>query len=312
MRQIFISVQLASISGFQISPRIRANPCNPCLTLNPQLHRSKSLNPTANSIHELAGTRSLAKTLEQRQMNGALLELKSVIQPRIRPFCGPLLFARSRLSPVGTITASGSFGLVDTGSTKLLVTCCHVWRDYITAKKNKPETRLLACLDAGPPVVIDILSPIDEDESLDIATFNLQPILAACSGRRFYDLYLNPPPPVSVGDRLAFVGYPGQFRIIKDGGVYFGRMNYGVQVSDVSRHHMCANMSNARLVGTSRADLQSAKRNYGGISGSPCFLVRTGAMPQLVGFATSSALRILRFTHASCLNSDGTINRRSF
>jgi hypothetical protein len=50
---------------------------------------------------------------------------------------------------------------------------------------------------------------------------------------------------------------------------------------------------------------------FGGISGCPCFLVREGKPIQLVGFATSIWTNYLSFTHARCLNSDGTIKTQN-
>jgi hypothetical protein len=45
----------------------------------------------------------------------------------------------------------------------------------------------------------------------------------------------------------------------------------------------------------------------GGTSGSPCFLIRKDFPIQLVGFVTKSAMNLLHFVSARCLNPDGTI-----
>jgi len=47
---------------------------------------------------------------------------------------------------------------------------------------------------------------------------------------------------------------------------------------------------------------------FGGISGCPCFLLREGRPILLAGFATSLWKEFLCFTHAGCLNFDGTIS----
>lgn len=52
--------------------------------------------------------------------------LNMVVEPQVRKFCGPLFFSASNTTPKGTIKGSASFGLVDTGQKKLLVTCWHV------------------------------------------------------------------------------------------------------------------------------------------------------------------------------------------
>lgn len=62
-----------------------------------------------------------------RAMKIPRLDLEFVIEPQVRYFCGLIFFTKSMETPAGTIVNNGSFGLVDTGSRKLLVTCSHVW-----------------------------------------------------------------------------------------------------------------------------------------------------------------------------------------
>jgi hypothetical protein len=57
-------------------------------------------------------------------------ELAFLIEPMVRQFCGPIFFTHSLEQAEGNITANGSFGLVDTGTKKLLVTCYHVWDEF--------------------------------------------------------------------------------------------------------------------------------------------------------------------------------------
>jgi hypothetical protein len=138
------------------------------------------------------------------------LEVGFVIQPQIRPYCGPLFFARSLRFAAGNITANGSFGLVDTGKRKLIVTCHHVWEDFEIARRRDPETMICACLDKGPPVVLKPELLIDTDRDLDIATFDAESVVEACSGRKFYPINSKPKPLVRAGDRLAFIGLQRQ------------------------------------------------------------------------------------------------------
>lgn len=236
-----------------------------------------------------------------------LNELKFLHEPQICPYCGPLFFARSREIATGNVTANGSFSLVDTGQRKLLVTCHHVWTEYQNAYRDNTEFKLLVCLDQNPPVVLDSNQLIDQDERLDITTFDMTPLLGACFGRKFYPINQNPPRKVTNGDRLYFLGYPGVFRSATDEGVSFGRMRYAVNTSAVSGSYFYADISKAKSIYDQK--VKSKEDLYGGISGSPCFLVRRDRPVHLLGFANSISLKILRFTHASCLNSDGTIKR---
>ncbi len=235
-----------------------------------------------------------------------------MIEPQISPFCGPLFFTRSLESAVGdSVIANGSYGLVDTGLKKLLITCHHVWEKFQDEHSKDSKVRLCVCLDRKQPVVFDQQVPIDHDESLDIATFDITPVLAACGGRKFYPLNQNPPPRVAKRNRLVLKGYPGIARSATDEGLKFGTTIYACEVSDVSGLRVVADLSKAetKFFEPPVRLPEPETSPHGGISGSPCFLVRDDRPVRLVGFVTTDCLDILRFTHARCLNPDGSINR---
>jgi hypothetical protein len=235
-------------------------------------------------------------------------ELRFIIEPQISPYGGPLFFALSLGSAVGNVVANGSYGLLDTGKKKLLVTCCHVWDDYQNLRKSDSELKMLICLDRKPPVVLNSIVPIDQDAKLDIATFDADSLQGACGDRKFYPLDRNPPPRIQKGEKLAFIGYPGRFRSETDLGVHFGTFAYGVNVSDLSGRSVVADISQMRFIYDQPPKLQDAPNPHGGISGSPCFLVRNQRKPKLVAFATSVGLNLLHLTHVNCITPDGTID----
>jgi hypothetical protein len=68
--------------------------------------------------------------------------LKFVIEPQINPFCGPLCFTRALEWAAGHVITNGSFGLVDTGKRKLLVTCYHVWEEFENLQRKCPELKM--------------------------------------------------------------------------------------------------------------------------------------------------------------------------
>ena len=238
--------------------------------------------------------------------------LQFIIGPEIRPYGGPLFFTRTLDASAGkNVIANGAFGLVDTGEKKLLVTCHHVWKRFQDEHRSDPNVRLCVCLDSKSPVVFDENEPIDQDERLDLATFDITRVLAACYGRRFYNLGRNPAPPVTKGTQLVLLGPPGMFRSATDTGLEFGVMTYALEVSSVDGWRFHADISKART----RRALPPAgvprSSPHAGISGSPCFLIRDERPSELVGFATGH-LRVegadyLCFTHARCLRPDGTI-----
>lgn len=224
--------------------------------------------------------------------------LDYIVDPEVRQYCGPVFFTSSLEIAVGNVTANGSLGLVDTGIKKLLVTCFHVWDEFQKARLQNPELKMCLCLDPANPVVFAPSGPLGEDSKLDIATFDMDSLLPACGGRKFYPLYQNPPRRVEVRDKLFFIGFPGHLRVESPEFIQFGRAPFATGVSSVSDFRFLSDTSNLRY----------SPKQFGGISGCPCFLVREDRPIHLVGFATSFMLSNLQFVHARCLRPDGTIS----
>lgn len=230
-------------------------------------------------------------------------ELEFVVEPQVRQFCGAIFFTHSLETADGNVIANGSFGLVDTGSKKLLVTCHHVWEAFQKAYAESPDLMMCLCLDKGNPVVFTPDKPIAEDRELDIVTFDAEHLVSACGGRKFFPLHENPAPRVTKGNVLCFIGFPGNLRCVIDGALGFGRSPYAVGVHSVDGLRFHSDITN----------VIKQPDQFGGISGCPCFSVRSGRPIQLVGFATSLLwTKYLGFLHARCLNLDGTINKQAF
>jgi hypothetical protein len=197
--------------------------------------------------------------------------LEFVVEPQARRYCGAVFFTRSLKMPAGNVTANGSFGLVDTGKKKLLVTCCHVWEEFQNARLRNPDTNMCICLDKRNPIVFTPDEPLGEDRGLDVATFEIESFLAACEGRQFYPLHQNPPRRVAKGEKLFLVGFPGYLRTESDQAIGFGRQPYGIAVSSVDGLRFHSDISNLEL----------QPEQFGGSSGCPCFLVRKDKPLQL-------------------------------
>jgi hypothetical protein len=224
-------------------------------------------------------------------------ELGFVIEPQVRQFCGPIFFTRSLQTALGNVIANGSFGLVATGSKKLLVTNFHVWDGFHQERLDDPNLQMCISVGQKHPVVFAPDKALSEDRDLDIATFDMEPLLAACGERKFYPLNQNPARQVAKGDVVYFIGFPGHLREVVNGTLGWGRSSYGLRVCSVDRSEFGADVSH----------LSIPQEQYKGISGCPCFLVRSGRPIQLVGFARGVWSNYLRFTHACCLNADGTL-----
>jgi hypothetical protein len=241
--------------------------------------------------------------------------LSLVVSPQISPFRGPLYFARLNEPARGAaIVDQGGFGLVSTGNKKLLVTCNHVWEGFLKAKENDPNLRLHLCfnLERKQPFIFDVRNPLDQDKSLDIAVFDMEPVLALCAGLKFYPLDQNPPPHLKRGDWIIVLGNQGMNRPTNTESLEFGLTIYALPIADVDQHGQKFHVEKISKLKIRRlhAPARPPQNNpHGGISGSPCFLLTPGPLCKLVGFVTEFGFDCLRFTHASCLKLNGTINK---
>jgi hypothetical protein len=241
------------------------------------------------------------------------LFLNMIVDPQVRTFCGPLFFVSSRTTPKGTINGSASFGLVDTGQKKLLVTCWHVLfgeGGFKEVHSMNPAFQFGIGFGDTKPVSIsyeDLMGmKVDDSRRCDLVTFDVSDALdlVAASNLEFYNLKANRPPKVKIGDVLYFIGFPSKDRIENETSVSHIRQPFGVQVARENESNFMASVINFKL----------DKTDYGGISGAPCFVVQEGRPIRLVGFATGygdTVLNMLQFTYARFIGEDGVIRYMS-
>jgi len=235
-------------------------------------------------------------------------EVTFIIDPFVRRHCGPLFFAKSMDIPRGNILSNGSFGFINTGEKRLLVTCHHVWREFKNLRKIHPELMFAICLPNENPIVlceIDFMF-IDEDDRCDLVTFDMESLASLCVSRGldFFNVQQNLPPKLCCGDTIYLIGFPGKGREDNENSVGFARQGIGVHASQVGQFSFLA-------------DVSKPKRNtdfFAGISGAPCFAVYADGPIKLVGFATGFApgsMSMLQFAYAHYIQPDGIIRYMS-
>jgi len=246
-------------------------------------------------------------------------EIKFVIEPQITPYCGPLFFGHLDEPEPVSVTANATFGLVDTGSKKLLVTNLHVWEGFQEQREADPKLRIFVCLDPNKPVMLPMEPLACSSKPLDMVTFDLEPLLQACAGRKFYSLKSVYSGRLRKGDMLFFLGYPGCFRWASGSSITFGHSDYAINLTGVDGLRFYSDISKARgvILRARETNLHSQSLSpndpdlHAGISGSPCFRIDSESVQaHLVGFMhrimyTSG---LLWFTHAMALNTDGTMD----
>jgi hypothetical protein len=240
-----------------------------------------------------------------------VFDLLFLMEPQIRPCCGAIFFTRSLERWTGdNTTNNGSYGLVDTGKKKLLVTCQHVWSEFQAERRNDSELKLCVCLNAGSVIPFDSACLIDQDEKLDLACFDMEPFLDKCAESQFAILNPSHVRQLKVGDALGFIGCPGRVPASTSIGVQFRRVPHVSFVYGFNDRFFMADLSRMRPLGSEKEEEADRENPYGGISGSPCFFLHPrGLLPELVGFATSVSMSLLQFTRVQFLNEDGTIRR---
>ena len=231
-----------------------------------------------------------------------------IIEGQMLLHCGPIFFLRTHEPKPMNVFNNGTFGLVDTGTKKLLVTCAHVWTEFMSERGEHPGARLAVLLGTNRPVIIST-TPVDVNTDLDLATFDMEPFLPEFTHRHFYETFKHTVPVVKSKDVLASVGYLGEARQLSPLGANFGYEFTGISVADVSGPFICVDVSKTKRFRDPDGSRIAHPKSLGGISGSPAYLLERSGILRLSGFVTSSVLGTVRLTHVACVNGDGTISR---
>ncbi|HKI71478.1 MAG TPA: hypothetical protein VKA81_03810 [Verrucomicrobiae bacterium] len=237
------------------------------------------------------------------------IEQTFMIEGQILSHSGPLLFFRSKELAPENVVGNGSFGLVDTGKKKLLVTCHHVVTEFLKLREEGKAEQMAVLLGCNHPVPIES-GVVDSDSTLDLATLDMEPLLTHFARRIFFPLHKFPVPTLNQNELIAFCGYVKEGRIIQPEVASFRYESFGLSVADVSRFHITADLVRTRRRMSFAGTAAPRRESLGGISGSPCFSPTRSRGLRLVSFVTSDALGLVRMTHAGCIKQDGTLDRR--
>lgn len=243
---------------------------------------------------------------EKSQLHGNI-DQSFLVEGALLQHCGPIFFYRT--APFMCVCGNGTFGLVDTGRKKLLVTCAHIWTEYQEAQARQSDSGLNLAVLVGTNRPVHLpYEPLHVDDKLDLATWDMEPLMSEFTHRKFFSISNQRLPPLKPKDVLASIGYTGETREVSPLGANFGYHFSGFSVSDTSGPFILANMSTSKMFGRDGNRIP-APEHFGGLSGSPVYLLQQHYILRLVGFVTSGGLDALRLTHAACLNQDGTVSR---
>jgi hypothetical protein len=233
------------------------------------------------------------------------------IEEEILKHCGPLIFITSLTPPVETLR-NGTYGLVDTGEKKVMVTCYHVW-DYLhEVRRIHPKAEIAMNLAPGQSFAISDAEVIDADRDLDIVVVDPKLRDDGFFQKEFFRVQNQPTAPIRAGEFIAFAGYPEAEFVCSENCGTFHSTFFGLQVTSVSdRSILLLNDQNDRnLVGLYNEPLSPIKTS--GVSGSPAYRLGAGGL-NLVGLVKggSSTDGLFHLTKICCLNPDGKIQKNS-
>lgn len=243
-------------------------------------------------------------------ISGKALEsfIKNTLKPRAIQYCGPLHFTSSLQDSSG-VNSNGTFGLIDTGERKLLVTNHHVIEGFNSAKQQEPNLKICIALNEPNLIVLDEALLLDPDPDVDLATFDMSPLLGECRTKAFYNVPLASIAKVNPGDKVFFIGFPGNSRRIEERAVISGTVPYAIEVDACGAKHFVSNIDRLRHLDKDDNPVPVGNMEHGGASGSPCFLVAAKGELQLAGFVKESISYLISIALASLIKPDGTIDR---
>lgn len=212
---------------------------------------------------------------------------------------------RSDRSPTG-IAAGGTGCLVDTGSTRFLLTAKHVADEIST-----PEVIGIICGHAAQPVDISSWRLIDSDVDVDIATIAIaEDFDPTILNKEFYKPARWPPPRAVRGELAIFVGFPGIHRITAPEGVHNNVTPVCDSVSSSSNRHFVLADEDGRKSFEYKTGLPPFGPT-GGVSGASVFINRNQSF-ELCGvvYEGGETEQATFFAaHAEFVRADGTIDR---
>jgi len=239
-------------------------------------------------------------------------------------YCGPIFVAPSLDSYPADMTA-GTYALIDTGEKRLLITCCHVWDEYV--RRHDEDKRTVLGVNLGDQDCIAFMNPLAHqlavDRDLDLVVLEFGPdSIAVPHNKSWFRISDWPIPRSEKGEHIVTLGFAKARRTTDGINVTFGCAALPFAITDTSDRSIVVfcDERNEQV-------LNDVKNCLAGISGSPAYRVTEMGELHLVGFAKSGSLEDnasertyqaspesplrahVSFTHASFLRYDGKLSQ---
>lgn len=221
----------------------------------------------------------------------------------------PVWWWRDSVRVGDSILHNGTLTAVNTGAKTICVTAGHVYEQY------------LADIDAHEDVECQIGNVrvrleewlIAHDSAVDLATFEISPILVAGSGVRVQAAHAWPPSNLREKDIVVLGGYPGRFRSERQGAVDSAFASFFAPVAQASEEHSAFQLNLGDSYWPDGSGGMPERSELGGMSGGPIFKYHAEPVEflELAGFIyeASTEFELIRGRHASIINAFGEFAR---
>lgn len=206
-----------------------------------------------------------------------------------------------------SILHNGTFCAVDTGSKTVCVTADHVYAQYLADTEKYGD---IECQIGNVRIRLEDYV-IDRDSTIDLATFDVSPILIAGSQIEAHAAHKWPPSSLKEKEIVALGGYPGSFRRERSTEVDFSFVTFFVPVAQASEGHSAFQLNLKDSYWPDGSGGVPERSELGGMSGGPIFRYHPGPIEflELAGFVyqANSEFGLIRGRHASCVSRAGGI-----
>lgn len=219
----------------------------------------------------------------------------------------PIWWSRSS-TPIGNaVLHNGTVTLVNTGEKTICVTAGHVYSKYLVHKK---EFNDLECQIGSVRINLEDYL-IDHSDSLDLATFEITPILSAAFRASAHGAPKWPPEQLKESDIVILGGYPGLLRMEEEKRLGTPFISFIAPVAQSSLDHSAIQLNLEDAYWPDGSGGIAPASELGGMSGGPLFRYHREPVEyfELVGFIyeSSEMYGIIFARHASCIDSSGRI-----
>lgn len=221
--------------------------------------------------------------------------------------------SRGQVLTADDVSNNGTGSLIDTGTTKFLVTNYHVYAFYKQRHADDSAARLMMSGADGINFLdISEADVVGLDEESDLAVLSVPENLVRHQGKTFFRCDVWPPPRPTPGLLVFCFGYPGQGRV-PDGFSLGARANLIALGVDRVR-------ANDFVIADLRGDAEynvpegvQPLNSLGGMSGSAVYgFWKEEVALHIAGFMYGGyGMSLMCATHADHLNADGTVRQRT-